>query len=320
MEAERIQKLLARAGYGSRRQIERWIEAGAVIVNGKPASLGGKITDQDEVILRGQKLRLSSKLNAVTKVLLYHKRVGEICTRDDPGGRKTIFDDLPELKPGRWISVGRLDVNTDGLMLFTNDGELANKLMHPSSEIEREYAVRVLGKVTDDMLKTLKNGVMLEDGMGSFDNIRYVGGEGANRWYHVILKEGRNREVRRLWESQGVTVSRLRRVRYGNISLERSLRSGQSEELSTRRMQKLYESVGLEFEEDDVKPEDSKGRYNDRDKSAKRDNPHHSIGSNNRGSNDSRGSRKGAWTKQGKGKGKFSRKKKNSGKGPWSNQ
>ncbi len=311
MEAERIQKLLARAGYGSRRQIERWIEAGAVIVNGKQASLGGKITDQDEVILRGQKLRLSSKLNAVTKVLLYHKRVGEICTRDDPGGRKTIYDDLPELKPGRWISVGRLDINTDGLMLFTNDGELANKLMHPSSEIEREYAVRVLGTVTDDMLKTLKNGVMLEDGMGSFDSIRYVGGEGANRWYHVILKEGRNREVRRLWESQGVTVSRLRRVRYGNISLERSLRSGQSEELSTRRMHKLYESVGLKFEEGDVKLEDSKERYSDRDKPTKRGNSPHS-------SNDSRDSRKGAWSKQGKGK--FNRKKKNSGKGPWNNQ
>lgn len=258
MEEERIQKLLARAGYGSRRQIERWIEAGEVIVNGQQATLGGKITDQDDVILRGQKLRLSSKLNAVNKVLLYHKRVGEICTRDDPGGRKTVYNSLPELKPGRWISIGRLDVNTDGLLLFTNDGELANKLMHPSSEIEREYAVRVLGAVSDDMLKTLSNGVMLDDGMASFDNIRFKGGEGANRWYHVTLKEGRNREVRRLWESQGVTVSRLRRVRYGNIALDRSLRAGQSEELSTKRMQKLYESVGLTFEESENTPSDHK--------------------------------------------------------------
>lgn len=309
MEAERIQKLLARAGYGSRRQIERWIEDDLVIVNGKQAVLGGKITDQDEVILRGQKLRLSSKLNAVSRVLLYHKRVGEICTREDPGGRKTIFDDLPELKPGRWISVGRLDINTDGLILFTNDGELANKLMHPSSEIEREYAVRVLGKVTDDMLKTLKNGVMLEDGMGSFDGIRFVGGEGANRWYHVTLKEGRNREVRRLWESQGVTVSRLRRVRFGNISLERSLRSGQSEELSSRRMVKLYESVGLKFEEGDARSEEGKTKLNDRDKQGKRGKQY---GSNN--SRSSNSSRKGAWSKQDK----FGRKKKkNSGKGPW---
>ena len=247
MEAERIQKILARAGYGSRRQVERWMEQGEVIVNGKVASLGQKITDQDEVILRGQKLRLSSRLNGVSKVLLYHKRVGEICTRDDPEGRKTVFESLPEIKPGRWISIGRLDINTDGLLLFTNDGELANKLMHPSSEIEREYAVRVLGEVTGDMLKLMQNGVMLEDGLAHFDNIRFAGGEGANQWYHVTLKEGRNREVRRLWESQGVTVSRLRRVRFGNIALDRSLRAGQFEELSVKRMYKLYESVGLEF-------------------------------------------------------------------------
>ncbi len=247
MEEERIQKLLARAGYGSRRQIERWIEKGAVMVNGKVATLGQKITDQSDVILRGQKLRLSTKLNAAPVVLLYHKQVGEICTRDDPEGRNTVFENLPEINPGRWISIGRLDINTDGLILFTNDGALANKLMHPSSEIEREYAVRVLGEVSKDMLKTLQNGVMLEDGMASFDNIRFAGGEGANQWYHVTLKEGRNREVRRLWESQGVTVSRLRRVRFGSISLDRSLRAGQFEELPIKRMMTLYESVGLEL-------------------------------------------------------------------------
>ncbi len=264
MEEERIQKLLARAGYGSRRQIERWIEDGAVVVNGKVATLGQKITDQNEVILRGQKLRLSSKLNAATKVLLYHKRVGEICTREDPEKRKTVFESLPELNPGRWISIGRLDINTDGLLLFTNDGELANKLMHPSSEIEREYAVRVLGTVTDDMLKALQNGIMLEDGMGHFDSIRFAGGEGANQWYHVTLKEGRNREVRRLWESQGVTVSRLRRVRFGNIALDRSLRAGLSEELSVKRMIKLYESVGLEFVEPENVAVDAKNTQKER--------------------------------------------------------
>lgn len=247
MEAERIQKILARAGYGSRRQIERWIEQGEVLVNGKPATLGQKMTAQDDVLLRGQKLRLAGRLQGDNKVLLYHKRVGEICTRDDPEGRKTVFESLPEIRPGRWVSIGRLDINTDGLLLFTNDGELANKLMHPSSEIEREYAVRVLGEVTEDMLRQMQKGVMLEDGLAHFDNIRFAGGEGANQWYHVTLKEGRNREVRRLWESQGLTVSRLRRVRFGNISLERSLRAGQYEELSIKRMHKLYESVGLTF-------------------------------------------------------------------------
>lgn len=245
MDEERIQKMLAHAGYGSRRQIERWIEQGEVLVNGKTATLGQKISAHDSVVLRGQKLRLSSKLNATPKVLLYHKKAGEICTRDDPEGRATVFESLPEIKPGRWISIGRLDINTDGLLLFTNDGELANKLMHPSSEVEREYAVRVLGAVSDEMIKTLLAGVMLEDGEASFDTIRFAGGEGANQWFYVTLKEGRNREVRRLWESQGLTVSRLRRIRYGNIALERSLRPGQHQELPVKRLRKLYESVGL---------------------------------------------------------------------------
>lgn len=247
MQEERIQKILARAGYGSRRQIERWIVAGEITVNGVKASVGQKITEQDVIILRGQKLRLATKLKVAKSVLLYHKKPGEICTRDDPEGRDTVFDDLPKLSSGRWISIGRLDINTDGLLLFTNDGELANKLMHPSSEVEREYAVRVLGNVKDEMLARLKKGVSLEGEMASFDSIRFIGGEGANQWYHVILKEGRNREVRRLWESQGLTVSRLRRVRYGIISLERGLRSGHHELLSRPKMRKLYESVGLDL-------------------------------------------------------------------------
>ncbi|MEE9302847.1 MAG: pseudouridine synthase [Thiotrichaceae bacterium] len=308
MEEERIQKLLARAGYGSRRQIERWIEDGAVVVNGKIATLGQKITDQAEVILRGQKLRISSKLNAAPAVLLYHKKAGEICTRDDPEGRQTIFDNLPELSSGRWISIGRLDINTDGLLLFTNDGELANKLMHPSSEIEREYAARVLGKVTEDMLKTLQNGVMLEDGMASFDNIHFVGGEGANQWYHVVLKEGRNREVRRLWESQGVTVSRLRRVRYGHIQLDRSLRSGQFEELPVKGMITLYESVGLEL----VMPEGAEPAWRKKDQDSKNKKKSSSWDSANKGNR--KAGNKGGYsksTKRGKKKGK------SNNKSPW---
>ena len=248
--AERIQKILSRAGYGSRREIERWVEAGDILVNGQPATTGQPIDENDKVILRGQVLKLASRLKSKPQVLLYHKKVGEICSRHDPEGRPTVFDNLPKLSSGRWIQVGRLDINTDGLLLFTTDGELANRLMHPSYEIEREYAVRVLGEVTDQIIETLSTGVMLEDGMAKFSQIKFEGGEGANSWYHVILHEGRNREVRRLWESQDLMVSRLRRIRYGDIKLDRSLRSGQFEDLDIKGMRKLYETVGLELEEE----------------------------------------------------------------------
>ena len=248
--AERIQKILARAGYGSRREIERWVNAGEITVNGKIATSGQAISESDKVVLRGQVLKLASKLNAKPQVLLYHKKIGEICSRNDPEGRPTVFDSLPKLSSGRWIQVGRLDINTDGLMLFTTDGELANRLMHPSYEIEREYASRILGDVSDQMLKNLLEGVELEDGKAKFKSIKFVGGEGANKWYHVVLNEGRNREVRRLWESQDLTVSRLRRVRYGHLDLKRSLRAGSYEDLDVRGMRKLYEKVKMEFEED----------------------------------------------------------------------
>ncbi|TXH69006.1 MAG: pseudouridine synthase [Thiothrix sp.] len=246
---ERIQKLLSRAGYGSRREIERWIEAGEILVNGKVAELGQPISESDKVILRGKTLHLESKLRATPKVLMYHKKAGEMCTRHDPEGRPTVFDNLPHLRQGRWIMIGRLDVNTDGLLLFTTDGELANKLMHPSSEVEREYATRILGEVTAEMLQRLQTGVQLEDGPAHFLRIMEGGGEGANHWYHVVLAEGRNREVRRLWESQGLKVSRLIRVRYGFLSLPRSLRGGQHEELDVKTLRRLYESVGMNFEE-----------------------------------------------------------------------
>lgn len=248
--AERIQKILSRAGYGSRREIERWVAAGEILVNGVVATTGQAIDENDKVTLRGQVLKLSSKLKAKPQVLLYHKQIGEICSRNDPEGRKTVFDNLPHLNSGRWIQVGRLDINTDGLLLFTTDGELANRLMHPSYNIEREYASRILGNVTDEMLETLQKGVMLEDGMAKFTRIKFEGGAGANKWFHVVLNEGRNREVRRLWESQDLIVSRLRRIRYANIELKRSLRPGNFENMDIRVMRNLYEIVKLELEEE----------------------------------------------------------------------
>lgn len=241
--------MLSRAGYGSRREIERLIEQGEVHVNGQRATLGQKITTSDKVSMRGHNIRFADKVDVVPRVLLYHKRMGEVTTRKDPEKRDTVFDHLPSVKPGRWIAIGRLDINTDGLLLFTNDGELANKLMHPSSEIEREYAVRVLGDVTDEMITTLKQGVALDDGMAKFVNIRFSGGEGANSWYHVVLKEGRNREVRRMWEAVGVQVSRLRRIRYENVALDRSLKAGKYEEMPIRQLRRLYESLDMDVPE-----------------------------------------------------------------------
>jgi 23S rRNA pseudouridine2605 synthase len=254
--SERIQKILSRAGYGSRREIERWVKAGEITVNGKTATIGQAIDANDKVILRGQALHLADKLKAKPAVLLYHKKAGEICTRKDPEGRPTVFEKLPTLSSGRWVQIGRLDINTDGLLLFTTDGELANRLMHPSYEIEREYAVRVLGKVTEDALNNLTTGVMLEDGEAKFTRIKFAGGEGANKWYHVVLHEGRNREVRRIWETQDVTVSRLIRIRYGNITLERSLRAGSFKELSIRGLRSLYQSVDMTLDEDYFLPQD----------------------------------------------------------------
>ena len=248
--AERIQKLLSRAGYGSRREIERWVTAGDITVNGVIATSGQAISETDKVTLRGQVLKLANKLKARPQVLLYHKQMGEICSRNDPEGRPTVFDNLPKINSGRWIQVGRLDINTDGLLIFTTDGELANRLMHPSYVVERVYASRILGNVTEDIIDNLKAGVMLEDGIAKFTSIKFDGGDGANKWFHVSLKEGKNREVRRLWESQDLIVSRLRRISYAGITLKRSLRAGEYEDLDIKLMRKLYEKVGLELDED----------------------------------------------------------------------
>lgn len=238
---EKIQKVLANAGMGSRRQIEEWLREGRISVNGQIAKLGDRIFIDAKVRVDGREVKLIKSSSKKCRVLLYHKPEGEICSRSDPEGRPTIFDHLPLLRNGRWITIGRLDYNTSGVLLLTNDGELANKLMHPSTEIEREYAVRVQGQVTPAMLKTLQKGVKLEDGLAHFDEIVDGGGEGTNHWYHVLVREGRNRIVRRLWESQGVQVSRLIRVRFGVITLPRELRRGKWMELTQDDIQQLTE-------------------------------------------------------------------------------
>jgi len=241
--SERIQKVLARTGHGSRRQIETWIKEGRITVNGEIAQLGASISEEDAVQLNGRDIEFN--VSNECRVMAYHKPEGELCTRSDPEGRTTVFDKIPAPESGRWILVGRLDINTSGLLLLTTDGELANRLMHPSSQVEREYAVRVLGEVDLLILKQLKTGVMLEDGMASFSRIVDVGGRGANRWYNVILKEGRNHEVRRLWASQGLTVSRLKRIRFGPVVLSGGLRVGRWRELEIPEIQPLRKQVGL---------------------------------------------------------------------------
>ena len=241
--AERLQKFLAGAGIGSRRQIEAWIRQGRITVDGVIAQLGVQVTGTERIQLDGRPV-LVRALRPRRRVLAYYKPVGEVATRRDPEGRPTVFERLPALHGGRWVAVGRLDLNTQGLLLLTNDGELANRLMHPSAQVEREYAVRVLGEVSRETLRTLQEGVQLDDGLARFDEIRDIGGEGANHWYHVVLREGRNREVRRLWESQGLTVSRLTRVRYGTVMLRRGLHPGQWDELEDEQIAALLEAIG----------------------------------------------------------------------------
>jgi 23S rRNA pseudouridine2605 synthase len=243
--AERIQKVLARAGYGSRRQLEVLIKEGKVSVNGSIAKLGDQVDIGDSLRLDGKPLSAKRIWQKPQQVLLYNKPVGEVCTRKDPEGRRTIFQSLPIPEEGRWVSVGRLDINTSGLIILTTDGELANRLMHPSNEMDREYAVRVLGAVGPEIMQNLRDGVELEDGKAKFNDIQEAGGEGANHWYHVVIQEGRNREVRRLWESQGVQVSRLMRVRYGPIIIPSQLKMGRWMMLEGDDVAALYEEVDL---------------------------------------------------------------------------
>ena len=240
---ERLQKLIANAGYGSRRSAEKLIEQGRVTLNNHDAKLGDKAVLNDKVRIDGKLIDLKRYKDTKTKVLILNKQAGFICSTKDTEGRKSVFDLLP--KNNRWIMVGRLDLNTSGLLLFTNNGELANKLMHPSAEIDREYAVRVLGKVKEEHIKKLTNGVELEDGFAKFHKVIQGGGEGANRWYRVVIREGRKREVRRLWEFLDFKVSRLIRTRFGDIRLPDKLRSNQSEYLKPKQVQALLNSVNL---------------------------------------------------------------------------
>ncbi|WP_037585959.1 pseudouridine synthase [Stenoxybacter acetivorans] len=228
---ERLQKALAASGAGSRREMEEWIAQGRVRVNGKTAQLGDKISPQDEVTINGQAIKIKWP-DRLPRIVLYYKQEGEIVSRDDPQGRVSVFDRLPQADSSRWVSIGRLDINTSGLLILTTSGDLVNRFAHPSFEVEREYAVRVLGSLSDEQKQLLLQGVMLEDGLAKADSLREEGGEGVNRWYNVMIKEGRNREIRRLFESQGLTVSRLVRVRFGPIALPNRLKRGQYYELN----------------------------------------------------------------------------------------
>jgi len=242
---EKLQKIIARAGLGSRRELELWIEAGRVSVNGQIARLGDRAVDTDVIRVDGRRIELLRKTEPI-RVLRYHKPVGVVCTRRDTEGRITVFERLPRARRGRWIAVGRLDINTSGLLLFTDSGELANGLMHPSSQVARDYAVRIYGSLTPAVLKTLLEGVELDDGPAHFETITDAGGEGRNHWYHVRLSEGRNRIVRRLWESRGIEVSRLIRIGYGGVDLPRRLRPGRWEFLAGDDVRNLQDAAGLE--------------------------------------------------------------------------
>ena len=229
---QRIHKVLADHGHGSRRGIEQLIKKNKVEVNGKIAKIGQLVSEKDSFKIEGKNIVLSRKGNKDIRILIYNKKVGEVSTRHDPENRPTVFDNLPRLNSERWVSVGRLDVNTSGLMLFTNKGELANKLMHPSSVIEREYVARIHGLVTEKVLRKLINGVKLEDGLARFTDVQEGKKGKTNQWFAMVIMEGRTREVRRLWESQNLQVSRLKRVRYGDLFLPANLKQGSYKELS----------------------------------------------------------------------------------------
>jgi len=242
---EKLQKVLARAGLGSRREMEAAISDGRVKVNGEVAKLGDRIASRDRVAFDDRLVTLRDDAEVSRRVIMYNKPEGELCTRKDPEGRRTVFERLPRLKGERWIAIGRLDINTSGLLLFTTDGELANRLMHPSTQVEREYAVRVMGQVKREQVVAMVEGVMLEDGPARFSDVQEFGGEGINTWFHVVIMEGRNREVRRLWESQGLTVSRLKRVRYGNVFLDKRAKAGEWTELTQSEIDDLSSVADL---------------------------------------------------------------------------
>lgn len=242
MGTEKLQKVLAGRGLASRREIERWIAAGRVTVNGRPAVLGDRVEAADQLAVDGKPV---GRRSASHRHILYNKPAGQVCSRDDPDHGDSVFDHLPPLRGQRWVSVGRLDINTTGLLLFTTDGALANGLMHPSRQVEREYACRVLGDVTDEKIRHMLTGVELDGVTCRFTDLQAGRGEGANQWYYVVLMQGRNREVRRLWESQGLRISRLKRVRYGNVFIPSAARVGRWKDLTREDVRGLYEMAGM---------------------------------------------------------------------------
>ncbi len=248
---ERLQKVLAGAGIGSRREVEQWIKAGRITINGNVATLGQKVSGREKILVDGRPVPALRKTRPSPRVLVYHKPSGEVCTRSDPEGRPTVFDRLPPIQGSRWINVGRLDLATSGLLLLTTDGSLANALMHPSREIEREYAVRVQGTVSDATLERIRAGISLDDGVARFDRVERTGGDASNQWFSVVVSEGRNRLVRRVWEAVDCRVSRLIRVRYGPVGLSRSLRPGHHRLLKDKELEALYAAAGLREEESD---------------------------------------------------------------------
>jgi 23S rRNA pseudouridine2605 synthase len=244
-QGEKLQKVLAGAGFGSRRMMEEWIAKGQVSVNGETATLGMRVVEGDLVKAERRTIRVGEREHAA-RVLLYHKPEGEIVSRNDPGKRSSVFDRLPKLRGQKWIAVGRLDFNTSGLLIFTTSGELANRLMHPRFEVEREYAVRVQGMMTEaQMDRVLRQGVDLDDGPVKFEKLEDQGGEGFNHWYRVMLKEGRNRVVRRTFDALGLPVSRLMRVRFGIINLPPRLKRGMTAELGEGEVTQVLEWVGI---------------------------------------------------------------------------
>lgn len=242
--SQKLQKVLAQAGLGSRREMEEWIREGRITVNGKVAGIGARVTAHD-VIKAGQRIVRQSAEPQLPRVVLYHKPEGEVTTRDDPQGRPSVFAGLPRLRGAKWLAVGRLDYNTCGLLIFTTSGEIANRMMHPRFAVEREYAVRTLGTLSEAQFRLLTSGISLDDGPARCESAQNEGGEGANHWYRIVLAEGRNRLVRRMFQALGFTVSRLMRVRFGIVSLPPRLKRGQTGELAPQEVRQLMEWLGL---------------------------------------------------------------------------
>jgi 23S rRNA pseudouridine2605 synthase len=266
---QKLQKALAQAGLGSRREIEDWIRAGRVVVNGTPAQIGARVGRSDTIQIDGRSISPRAE-GRTARVLLYHKPEGEIVSRDDPGGRPRVFDRLPPVKGGKWLAVGRLDFYTGGLLVLTTSGELANRMMHPRYEVEREYAVRIRGRISPADRERLTGGIRLEDGPAKFESIEEQGGEGANRWYRIVVHEGRNRIVRRLFEALGLTVSRLMRTRFGPVSLPPRLTRGNYVELPPGEVRRLLAAVGTPQTQETPHRQDAKAAKNNRNRAPDR--------------------------------------------------